>query len=581
MKAPKEIELLDWTEYAIFRVLLKKPFPSPRVWDNAGTFGFTGGSFKKDKFFAKNIFSTPLTKKIKDKYGGEMRSINSNYGRIMKADRSLHSFCESKDIGHLYLNFESFVKSINITDTFCYDDIHDGIRKIYSLLRFECPSIDSGFIAFNIENNFNGYPRPNEDQSKWMNLNQNLELEKKKNKKITIEFIYENISSIFGTSSQKLYEINDQLNNQLWFIDMFNYSLKESIGKNIYSSNKQEIVKSSDFKEREVEIIKKGEIEIVKTESLKSQTKKSSLDDLYKNDNQNNLMFIPSEAKIPVGFKSSGDEIKDLEFAINNPSISFRSFFNDCEFLVDGNWKEETLFCEAFNEELYCQLIKEYHRFSIAELNSMKAAEMKKAERKGAGIGGLLGLMAGGIMAPITAAMGANVGKMISNNVDERKPLKDFLPEPYLVFLKDQGSYLSLSKTYKGRTTKRRICLKKNSLDDDYVYFDLIPMIVFDDWVTPAQIFKLEESYYLRPISANYDLNNEFNLQYNPIKYRRSYSYNPRRDGDIEKIANSNIKTRIIGETIEKTPTIFYAWLRDDESFKHFYFDYSTDGTIF
>ena len=183
-------------------------------------------------------------------------------------------------------------------------------------------------------------------------------------------------------------------------------------------------------------------------------------------------------------------------------------------------------------------------------------------------------------MAPITAAMGANVGKMISNNVDERKPLKDFLPEPYLVFLKDQGSYLSLSKIYKGRTTKRRICLKKNFLDNDFVYFDLIPMIVFDDWVTPAQIFKLENNYYFRPISANYDLNNEFGLQYNPIKYRRSYSYNPRKEGDIEKIAKV-MTTRIVGETIEKTPTIFYAWLRDDESFKHFYFDYSTDGTVF
>ena len=106
-------------------------------------------------------------------------------------------------------------------------------------------------------------------------------------------------------------------------------------------------------------------------------------------------------------------------------------------------------------------------------------------------------------------------------------------------------------------------------------------MIVFDNWVTPAQIFKLENDYYFRPISANYDINNEFNLQYNPIKYRRSYSYDPRPQRDIEKLANIKVKTRIVGETIEKTPTIFHAWLRDDESFQHFYFDYSTDGTIF
>ena len=77
------------------------------------------------------------------------------------------------------------------------------------------------------------------------------------------------------------------------------------------------------------------------------------------------------------------------------------------------------------------------------------------------------------------------------------------------------------------------------------------------------------------------DTNNEFNLQYNPTKYRRSYSYDPRPQKDIEKLANIKVKTRIVGETIEKTPTIFHAWLRDDESFQHFYFDYSTDGTIF
>lgn len=579
MNEPKEIDLLDWTDYAIFRLLIKKPFPSPRVWDNAGTMGFSGGNFQKNTFFDSNIFSTQLKRKTREKYGGEMRSVNSNYGRILKSDRSLHTFCEEKDVGHLYLNFENFLVSQSISLDTNYKELYDAIRDIYYMVRVQNPSIDSGFLAPLYDANFTEYP--NNFESDWIKINTKLGVELSKNNNLNIDFLFKSISSIFKISIDKLWEISEKLENNIWFFEMFKYSFRDSYLKKIYPLKKQEIVKSPNFEEGKVEILKNGEIEIVKSEPLKSQSKKSSFDKLYKNENQNNLRFIPSEAKIPSGFKSLGDEIKDLEFAINNPLISFRSFLNDCEFLVDGNWKEETLFCDAFNEELYCQLIKEYHRFSIAELNSMKSAEMKKAERKGAGIGGLLGLMAGGIMAPITAAMGANVGKMISNNVDERKPLKDFLPEPYLVFLKDQGSYLSLSKTYKGRTTKRRICLKKNSLDNDYVYFDLIPMIVFDDWVTPAQIFKLENSYYLRPISANYDLNNEFNLEYNPIKYRRSYSYNPRRDGDIEKIANSNIKTRIIGETIEKTPTIFYAWLRDDESFKHFYFDYSTDGTIF
>ena len=580
MDFPKEIDLYDWTDYAIFRVLTKKPFPSPRVWDNAGSIGFTGGNFRKDNFFDKEIFTYAITSKTIKEYGGEIRRNNTLNvdGFLKKADGNAHTLLENKNCNCL-LNFDNFLESQKIPSDFDYQELRDAIRDIYFLVRISSSSIDSGYVAPKGALKYNEFPGL--DERRWIKLNKAFASELNNNNHIEVDFIYKNVSSIFVCSIDKLKKISEVLNNELWFIDMFNFSLRDRFLKDIYLLNKEEVKNSPNSREGEVEIIKSSEIEIVKTEPLKSQKRNSALDDLYKNNNHNKLRFIPSEAIIPIGFKSLGNEIKDLEFAINNPSISFRSFFNDCEFLIDGNWKEETLFCEAFNEELYCQLIKEYHRFSIAELNSMKAEEMKKAERKGAGIGGLLGLMAGGIMAPITAAMGANVGKMISNNVDERKPLKDFLPEPYLVFLKDQGSYLSLSKTYKGRTTKRRICLKKNSLDDDYVYFDLIPMIVFDDWVTPAQIFKLEESYYLRPISANYDLNNEFKLEYNPIKYRRSYSYNPRRDGDIEKIANSNIKTRIVGETIEKTPTIFYAWLRDDESFKHFYFDYSTDGTIF
>ena len=259
--------------------------------------------------------------------------------------------------------------------------------------------------------------------------------------------------------------------------------------------------------------------------------------------------------------------------------ISFRSFFNDCDFLVDGSWKEDTLYCQAFNEDLYCKLIIEYHRFSLAELNSIKQEEMKKAERKGAVFGSLLAFLTPfKIMAPMYASMGANASKMLSKNMDERKTLKDFLPNPQLIFLKDQGSFLSLLSTYKTAATRRRICFKKESLDNGHIYFDLIPMIVFDNWVTPAQIFKLENSYYLRPISANHDLNNEFELEYNPIKYRRSCSYHPR--NDIEKIVKI-MTTKIVGETIEKKPTIYKVWLKDDESFEHYYFDYSTVGTVF
>ena len=47
---PEEIDLYDWYDYSFLRAVLKLPIPSPRVWDNAGAFGFTGGKYLKDPF---------------------------------------------------------------------------------------------------------------------------------------------------------------------------------------------------------------------------------------------------------------------------------------------------------------------------------------------------------------------------------------------------------------------------------------------------------------------------------------------------------------------------------------------------
>ena len=35
------------------------------------------------------------------------------------------------------------------------------------------------------------------------------------------------------------------------------------------------------------------------------------------------------------------------------------------------------------------------------------------------------------------------------------------------------------------------------------------------------------------------------------------------------------MRTNILGETIEKEVTEYYAWMKDDPSMNHFYFDYS------
>ena len=82
----------------------------------------------------------------------------------------------------------------------------------------------------------------------------------------------------------------------------------------------------------------------------------------------------------------------------------------------------------------------------------------------------------------------------------------------------------------------------------------------------------------MRLISAALFKTDAKKIGYNPIKYRRSYSYHTQLD---IKTPTETFSTKIIGETIEKEPMIFKASLREDKSFEHFYFDYPTDGQIF
>ena len=106
-------------------------------------------------------------------------------------------------------------------------------------------------------------------------------------------------------------------------------------------------------------------------------------------------------------------------------------------------------------------------------------------------------------------------------------------------------------------------------------------MILMESQATPAQVFKWEDAYFLRPISAGLnDPNTDYQskLGYNPVKYRKSFSYHPR--FDIKPAAEVMV-TKIVGDSIEKEPVIFNTELREDRSFNHCYFDFPKDTQIF
>ena len=620
---PKSINIYSWEGYSIYRALQGKKIPPISAWD------YCRNGFGKDfyswypywKFHLEEIFTPNSVRNFLDKHD---KGITSYYppfegsGRaIEKADRTLGGtgeainlfrevFTPNKSklqsaviaINTEYL-LEKFNKSIGKGDLLY---LINDIKSIYNfLINYEI--VDSDF-------HYRNKPTISSEASiAWITFNRVLENYCKSHDSVTKEGLTE-FNNKLKVSFKTYFEIRhsdfkqiDQginrpfLKNYFWLLSTFSNSFSPYILKyfQTFKSKFPDLINvyyTSALNNDSTNITKKinSPTEIVVT-SNKINVKNSSqqitgTEGIQKNVSANyrkTPIFEPSKALIPKGFTSTGNDIEDLKYAFNNPKTSFRSFFNDMPVINNGVWIEETLFTTPFNESLFSKLVHEYHRFSLTELRNQKEQLMKEAERKGAGVGGIAGLfsmLTGGIMSPFTAIaplLGANVAKMAANNLDPKKPIQDFLPDPGLLFARDEGSFTSLRSAYNQPAVKRRICLRKVNKDDN-IYWDLFPMIVFANSATPAQIFKWEDIYYMRPISAALFKTDAEKLGYNPIKYRRSYSYHPQLD---IKTPTATFSTKIIGDTIEKEPMIFKASLREDKSFEHFYFDYPTDGQIF
>ena len=576
-----ELDIFNWKDYSIFRIIEKMPFPSPRVWDSNR--GVISDLIKLDTYNKKFYFfddfpeiNYGLRSKYENKFyiQKDNKQIPKADGTLGKSGSIINFFKEKKiEIASCKIDLNLVFKKNGFTNVQVqeayFKDLDWALNKIYEIC-INSTNLDCGYSTYT-ENNFSLSESENNGKNAWAKINANLDFNAQRDDWRILLNQY--IEQEFNFSYQENKIIGEKIRNRKWLLEMFKYSLKEEIWNKV-NSNEGE-VRNQIEKAEELDLIKKTNSTILKKNEIKSSS--NNEDEQFNNIPQ----FEPSKAEIPLGFDSFGNEIEELIFALNNPHNSIRSFFNDCLFIDKGIWSEETLFCEAFDENLYGNLIKEYHKYSLAQLRDNKSEELKKAERRGAGIGAGVGLISSaGLFAPFTAVLGANIGKMFVNNQDANKPLKEHLPDPHLLFAKDEGSFTSLKRRYQMVTPKRRICMRKKVLENNKIYWEIFPMILFQQWATPAQIFKLENKYYLRPISANLTKDDSVKLGYNPIKMRRSYSYIPVGSNDVLSI-EPVLSTKIVGETIEKEPTVYRLKLKDDKSFTHYYFDYSTDGQIF
>ncbi len=278
--------------------------------------------------------------------------------------------------------------------------------------------------------------------------------------------------------------------------------------------------------------------------------------------------FRPSLACEPAGFKPMETAEADLKYALANSQASFQSFCSDLDVITSSGIDDDVVSIASFDEALYCALVREMHRYSLAEIADNQSDLAKENASLGAMVGSLLGLISGNIFAPF---LGHSYGKNIS---DRGRKLEEFLPDPNLLFYQDENSYLSWSKAQVVSPRLRRLILERRVKPDGNVFFRILPAIVTADSVFPIQLFKLDSStYFYRPLPAGIERNQ---ANYDTIKVQRRY-FHLRGEGVATE---TETVVPIFGRDVEGHQGRIYRYA--DTSLEYFYVDFKIHpGRVF
>ena len=283
-------------------------------------------------------------------------------------------------------------------------------------------------------------------------------------------------------------------------------------------------------------------------------------------------IFLPSLAEVPRSMQMMNTPEEDLQYAIQNSPSSFQSFFNDLHPLTPEGFNDDVISENCFDEGLYCSLVREMHRYTLAEVGANQDQIAKSNAGLGAMVGSFLGLITGNIFAPF---LGHTYGR---NMVDRSRRIEEFLPDPAVLFGQDPNSYLSWSRAQVSSPRLRRLILDRQVDGDQKVYFRLLPAIVTADSVLPIQLFKLAPStYFYRPLAAGIgDEAGRKQPHYDPIKIQRRY-FHLRAEGDVVK---TDLSFRVRGRDIEDYNVMIYRYV--GHSLDYFYADFKIlPGSVF
>lgn len=300
--------------------------------------------------------------------------------------------------------------------------------------------------------------------------------------------------------------------------------------------------------------------------------------DLYKHTSSSGPPALrPSLASLPRPIAASGDILSDLARCLINQR-AIQSFWSNLSIICDEPHlvgtasvlaiRDEALHTPPFDESLYCQIVLENHRYSVAELYDQETADSDKRASRGMKAGAIYGLFT---LNPLVPFFASNQARLAT---PRHKKIEELIPDPKLLFLQDSYSLLAMTQAGTVLPRMRRIILHP-VISGTEVYLRVLPAVLTHDAVIPCQVFSFGGNYFLRPICAG--ISHE-QPSYNARKIHRQY-YHLRADGSF---VDTGTRVEVKGGDIDTHRYKLFKFTCDTRELEYYYIDYATEpGHVF
>jgi hypothetical protein len=318
--------------------------------------------------------------------------------------------------------------------------------------------------------------------------------------------------------------------------------------------------------------------DIVASADGESVSQPTSRKDLYERTSSSGPpSFLPSVASVPHSVAVSENIFVDLIKCISD-EISIQSFWADLSIICRKSSsvqvapvitiRDEALHVPPFDESLYCQIVLENHKYSLAELYDKEAAESDRRASKGMKLGAIYGLFTLNPLVPFFASSQARL------TTPRHKKIEELIPDPRLLFLQDSYSLLAMTQAGTALPRMRRMILHP-VVSGAQVFFRVLPAVLTQDAVIPCQVFSFGGNYFLRPICAG--ISHE-QPNYNARKIHRQY-YHLRADGSF---VDTGTRVEVKGGDIDAHRYKLFKFTCDTRELEYYYIDYATEpGHVF